>query len=62
MASQKNIVILQNPKTGTTYRTSRHHKKFANAPKLELKKYDPKTGKHEVFKQVKKESKLKKNK
>jgi ribosomal protein L33 len=62
MASQVNLVILRNDETGEVYYTRRAKKGDKANNKLSLKKYSAKLKKPIVFKEVKKLSKLKKNK
>jgi ribosomal protein L33 len=62
MASQEHLTLVQNKKTGSVYYTRRNKKGDRAKDKLKLKKYDPITRKQEVFEEVKKLSKLKKNK
>lgn len=56
MASSREKIRLESTAgTGTFYTTTVNARKMTveNKPKLELKKYDKKTGKHEIFKQKK---------
>lgn len=48
---QPNLIKLKSP-TGSVIMTRKNKKKVER--KLELKKFDPKTRKHETFKEVKK--------
>lgn len=54
MAKKGNRILIRlvNPKTGTFYITSKN-KVNTKEKKLKLKKYDPKTRKHEVFEEKK---------
>lgn len=52
--SQDNLVKLKSTASGNVVWTRKNRKKLANAPKLELKKYDPKVKKRVVHKEVKK--------
>jgi large subunit ribosomal protein L33 len=45
------IVKLANPKTGTFYTVTKN--RVNTTDKLKMKKFDPKTGKHEVFEERK---------
>jgi len=60
MASQKQLVILRNKETGETYYT-RKNKKLVER-KLKYKKYSQKLRKNIWFEEIKKLTKLKKNK
>ena len=59
--AQKNLRMIQSP-SGTVIYTRKPIKGDKATQKLELKKFDKKTGKHEVFKEIKKLRALKKNK
>jgi len=50
--SQANFIKLRSTKSSYIYHTSKNRKKVER--KIELKKYDPNTRKHEIFKEVKK--------
>jgi large subunit ribosomal protein L33 len=50
--SQVQLIKLTNKKTGSVY-YSRKNKKLVTQ-KIKLRKYDPKTRKHEVFEEAKK--------
>ncbi len=50
--SQDNLIQLKNKGTGQVYWTRKNRKLVTR--KIELKKYDPKTRKHVVFKEGKK--------
>lgn len=52
--SQDNLTKLKSSSTGRIIWTRKNKKKLANAPKLELKKYDPVVRKHVIHKEVKK--------
>ncbi|XKT74189.1 MAG: 50S ribosomal protein L33 [Patescibacteria group bacterium UBA2163] len=52
--SQDNLIKLKSSATGRIIWTRKNRKKLANAPKLELKKYDPAVRKHVVYKETKK--------
>ena len=43
----RQLIRLHNPKTGTFYVTTKN--RVNTTDKLELKKFDPKTRKHEIF-------------
>ncbi|MFW5702423.1 MAG: 50S ribosomal protein L33 [Candidatus Dojkabacteria bacterium] len=43
----RQIIKLHNPKTGTAYYATKNRVNVTE--KLEMKKFDPKTGKHENF-------------
>ena len=60
MASQKQLVYLQNKETGEIYHT-RKNKKLVER-KLKYKKFSKKLRKHAWFEEVKKPNKLKKEK
>jgi len=60
MASQKNLVYLQNKETGEIYHTRKNKKLIEE--KLKYKKFSRKLRKHVIFEEVKKPSKLKKTK
>jgi large subunit ribosomal protein L33 len=53
MAKKGNRIIIKlvNKKTGTAYYTTKNRVNVTE--KLEMKKFDPKTGKHETFKEAK---------
>lgn len=55
--SQDNLVILQSTKSAHVYHTRRRKK--GETSKLELRKFDPVSGTHAVYKEVKKLSKKK---
>jgi ribosomal protein L33 len=59
--AQKNLRMLQSA-SGTVYYTRKPLRGDKATQKLELKKFDKKTGKHETFKEIKKLRTLKKNK
>lgn len=52
--SQDNLIKLKSSASGRVVWSRKNKKKLANAPKLELKKYDPVVRKHVVHKEVKK--------
>lgn len=52
--SQDNLIKLKSSASGRVIWTRKNRKKLANAPKLELKKYDPVVRKRVVHKEVKK--------
>jgi ribosomal protein L33 len=52
--SQDNLIKLKSKEGSITYWTRKNRKKLANAPKLKLKKYDPKLRKRVVFEESKK--------
>lgn len=45
------IIKMRNPKTGTFYITKKN--RVNSTEKLELKKFDKKTGNHEIFREEK---------
>jgi len=53
MAKKGNRIIIKfvNPKTGTFYTTTKN--RINTADKLKLKKFDPKTHRHELFEEKK---------
>lgn len=52
--SQDNLIKLKSTVSGRIIYTRKNRKKLANAPKLELKKYDPTVRKRVIHKEVKK--------
>lgn len=52
--SQDNLIKLKSTASGRIVWTRKNKKKLANAPKLELKKYDPVVRKRVIHKEVKK--------
>lgn len=50
--SQDRIIKLRSTQSTYVYHSRKNHKKVER--KIELKKYDPITRKHEIFKEVKK--------
>jgi len=52
--SQDNLIKLKSTVSGRIIWSRKNKKKLANAPKLELKKYDPTVRKHVLHKEVKK--------
>ena len=51
--SQDNLIKLKSSVSGNVVWTRKNKKKLVNAPKLELKKYDPTVRKHVVYKEAK---------
>lgn len=50
---KREVIILESTAAGSSYRYTTHKNRSNTPDRLEIKKYDPTTKKHEIFKEKK---------